>query len=282
MAVDLHLHSNISDGEDTPERVVALAAKADLTHCALMDHDTLDGIDRARSAAIDLGIGFIPGTELSVDHGETKIHMLVYFLEPADGPLQSHLAGLREGRTERNLQIVENLNQLGLEISIEDVQRHAAGPSVGRPHIADALVERGYIASRDEAFIELLHDGGAAYVERERLSAGNAIGLARDSGAVPVIAHPVTMRLNRDGYARVFRELAEIGLGGIEAYHPMHDIELRKHIAGIADDLGIAATGGSDYHGATKRSTGVGIGTGDLRVPESSVEELYAQRDQST
>lgn len=261
--------------------MIALAAEANLTHCALMDHDTLGGVDRARVAAEDVGIGFIPGTELSVDHDRTKIHMLVYFLEPTQGPLQSHLAGLRAGRTARNLEIVDNLNRLGYEISIDDVQRHAAGPSVGRPHIADALVEKGYIESRDEAFSDLLHDGGAAYVERERLSAADAIELARSSGAVPVIAHPVTMRLNRDGYADVFRELTGLGLGGIEAYYPMHDPELREHIADLAHRLGIAATGGSDYHGAGKRSYRVGVGTGNLSVPESSVEELYAQRDRS-
>jgi hypothetical protein len=279
LAVDLHLHSNISDGADTPERVIELAVQANLTHAALMDHDTLGGVDRARRAADDLGIGFIPGIELSVDHHDTKIHMLVYFLEPGEGPLQSHLADLREGRRERNEQIVANLNDLGYEITIEDVARQAAGPSIGRPHIADALVHKGYISSRDEAFADLLHDGGAAYVERSRLSARDAIRLARASGAVPVIAHPTTMGLTRDGYARTFRELTDIGLGGIEAHHPMHDMELRAHITELCAQLGIAATGGSDYHGATKRSYRVGVGGGDLRVPESAVEQLYAQRN---
>jgi hypothetical protein len=278
LAVDLHLHSNISDGADTPERVIELAVRANLTHAALMDHDTLDGVDRARRAANDLGIGFIPGIELSVDHDDTKIHMLVYFLEPGEGPLQSHLSDLREGRTERNEQIVANLNGLGYDITIDDVAQQAAGPSIGRPHIADALVSKGYLSSRDEAFADLLHDGGAAYVERSRLTARDVIRLARDSGAVPVIAHPTTMGLTRDRYGRTFRELTALGLGGIEAHHPMHDRELRAHITDLCAQLGIAATGGSDYHGATKRSYRVGVGRGDLHVPESAVEQLYEQR----
>jgi predicted metal-dependent phosphoesterase TrpH len=278
LAVDLHLHSSISDGVDTPERVIELAVQANLTHAALMDHDTLDGVDRARRAADDLGIGFIPGIELSVDHDDTKIHMLVYFLEPGSGPLQSHLSDLREGRRERNEQIVANLNELGYEITIEDVAQQAAGPSVGRPHIADALVSKGYLSSRDEAFGDLLHDGGAAYVERSRLSARDAIRLARASSAVPVIAHPTTMGLTRDEYGRVFKELTDLGLGGIEAHHPMHDLELRAHIADLCAQLGIAATGGSDYHGAAMRSYRVGVGRGDLRVPEVAVEQLYEQR----
>jgi predicted metal-dependent phosphoesterase TrpH len=279
LSVDLHLHSNVSDGADTPEQVMELAASAGLSHAALMDHDTLDGIDRARKAADRLGLGFIPGIELSVDHGSTKIHMLVYFLEPGRGPLQSELSDLRRGRNVRNEQIVERLCELGYEITLDEVQRHAKGPSVGRPHIADALVEKGYIESRDEAFADLLHDGGAAYVERARLTAADAIRLARDAQAVPVIAHPVTMNLTRDGYASTFIELTDLGLGGIEAHHPMHDLALRAHLTELAAHLGIAATGGSDYHGATKRAYRVGVGKGDLRVPESAVEQLHHQRD---
>ena len=279
MAVDLHLHSSISDGADSPERVVELAAQANLTYAALMDHDTLGGVNRARQAAQKFSIEFIPGVELSVNHGETKIHMLVYFLEPGDGPLQSRLASLRDGRGTRNVQIVEKLNQLGYVITDDDVARQAAGPSVGRPHIADALIEKGYIRSRDEAFSDLLHDGGAAYVERDRLTAEDAIRLSRASGSVPVIAHPVTMGLTRDGFSRTFRELTELGLGGIEAHHPMHIVELRDHLTELATALGIAATGGSDYHGSNKRSYRVGTGKGDLRVPGSAVEQLYEQLD---
>ncbi len=255
-----------------------LVAQANLSHAALMDHDTLDGIDRARRAAADLGIGFIPGIELSVDHHDIKIHMLVYFLEPGPGPLQSHLSSLRDGRDTRNLRIIEGLNNLGYEITLDDVLQQAEGSSVGRPHIADALVEKGYLASRNEAFADLLHDGGAVYFERTRLTAADAIRLARESEAVPVIAHPVSMKLARDGYAKTFRELTDLGLGGIEVYYPSHSLELRSHLAGIANDLSIAATGGSDYHGMEKRAYRVGIGTGDLRVPESAVDQLHEQR----
>ncbi len=143
----------------------------------------------------------------------------------------------------------------------------------------DALVEKGYISSRDEGFSDLLNDGGPAYVERRRLTAAEAIHLARASRAVPVIAHPVTMGLTRETYAEAFHQLTDLGLGGIEAHHPMHDVGLRAHLTEIAAALGIAATGGSDYHGATKRAYRVGVGNGDLRVPESAVEQLHAQRD---
>jgi predicted metal-dependent phosphoesterase TrpH len=195
MAVDLHLHSSRSDGTDTPAQIVELAASEHMTCIALTDHDNLDGIDEARQAAEAAGIEFIPGIELSVDYDGAKMHMLVYFLEPGSGPLQDRLAALRQGRDRRNVAIIEKLNRLGYEITAEDVARHAHGRSVGRPHVADALVEKGLVATRNDAFDGLLSDGGVAYVERDRLTAVDAIGLARESNAVPVIAHPITINL---------------------------------------------------------------------------------------
>ncbi len=276
---DLHLHSSASDGADAPGNLVELAAEAGASTIALVDHDTLAGIPEASQAAARSGIELIPGIELSVSHNTRKIHMLVYFLEPGPGPLQNQLAWLREGRSDRNELIVERLNDLGYQVTIDDVLRQAAGASVGRPHIADALIERGYFSHRDEVFNGLLSDGGAAYVERERLTAIRAIGLARESGAVPVIAHPLTIGYSSDEADAGFAELADAGLGGIEAHHPMHDISLREHLTAVAHALGLAATGGSDYHGATKKQYRIGVGTGDLTVPGAAVEELRAQRD---
>ena len=181
------------------------------------------------------------------------------------------------GRDRRNVEIIEKLNTLGYEITYDDVARHALGRSVGRPHVADALVEKGYVASRNDAFDGLLSDGGVAYVERDRLSAADAIKLARDSNAVPVIAHPTTIGLSSADAGPTFRDLANAGLGGIEAYHPMHDLELRAKFVEIASSLEIAATGGSDYHGAGVREFRVGKGTGDLVVPDHAVDELKDQ-----
>lgn len=277
---DLHLHSNVSDGEDTPQRLVELAAEAGVSTMALVDHDILDGVDEARATANALGVNFIPGIELSVDHVGSKIHMLVYYLNPGDGPLQNHLSWLRSGRTDRNIRIVDRLTDLGYTITMDDVLRHTGGDSVGRPHIADALIEQGYFEHRDEVFHNLLNDGGAAYVERERLGAVQAIHLARDSGAVPVIAHPLTIGWGTEEADAAFAELTSEGLGGIEAHHPMHDAALREHLAAVATRLGIAATGGSDYHGADKKRYRIGVGNGDLKVPSLAIEQLEGQRRQ--
>ncbi len=253
-----------------------MAAELGLEGIALTDHDTLAGIAEAQDAARGTGLDLIPGVELSVDHRATKIHMLVYGIEPGAGPLQDKLEDLRSGRTDRNHKIVAALVDLGYEITIEDVLRQAHGPSVGRPHIADALVALGYITTRDEAFADLLHDGGAVYFPRTHLSAAEAIELATASGGVSVIAHPKTVSLRSEPFVEMLRELKAVGLGGIEAHHPMQDQDLRLHLEGLAHKLGLVATGGSDYHGVTQREFRIGTGTGDLRVPPDAFDQISA------
>ncbi|MGI9528849.1 MAG: PHP domain-containing protein [Acidimicrobiia bacterium] len=279
MPVDLHVHSNASDGVDAPSHVMELAAAAGLSAVALVDHDTFAGIPEARATAKDLGITFVSGVELSVEHDGRKMHMLVYFVDAECTDIDTKLAELRAGRTVRNEQIARNLVRLGYDITIDEVLAEAKGPSVGRPHFADVLVAKGYFSKRDEVFEALLHDGGAAYAPRERLTATEAIELANATGGVAVIAHPATIAASAVEYDALFADLAAIGLGGIEAYHSMHTSGLRQHLAEVAASLGLAATGGSDYHGVGKRDYRIGVGRGDLSVPESALEELQNQRN---
>jgi len=278
VAVDLHTHSSASDGTDRPAQLVERAATAGLTAVALTDHDTLSGIGEATEAAADAGIRLIPGTELSVDHDSLKIHLLVYFLEPGDGPLQDRLAELRDGRNARNIEILAKLRDLGYDIDDADVAAQAGGESVGRPHIAEALVAKGVVSSRAEAFDQLLGDGGVAYVARHRLTAADAIRLAIASGAVTSVAHPYTIDGNADSYPALFGALADLGLTGLEAHYPEHDPALRAHLADLAAGLGLVATGGSDYHGTGKPGLDLGIGFGDLDVPDTVVADLEYRR----
>ncbi len=278
MAVDLHLHSNASDGTDAPAVVVQKAAAIGLTAIALTDHDTLSGIPEAQSAAAELPIELIPGVELSVDHNDVKIHMLAYFLEPEPGPLQDRLEMLRDGRDVRNRKIIEALNTLGYPITMQDVHRQAAGDAIGRPHIADALVAADLVADRSEAFRDLLGDGGIAYAERTRLTATEAITLTTESGGVTSIAHPLTIDPGNSTLRSVFEELREVGLSGIEAYYSQHPPHIRTQLVGVASDLGLVATGGSDCHGTGKPGLEIGTGHGDLIVPDSVLEELRARR----
>jgi hypothetical protein len=249
-----------------------------LSAIALTDHDTLSGVEEARAAAGNAGPRLVAGVELSVDHANVKIHLLAYFLEPGAGPLQDRLAELREGRRRRNVEIVARLQDLGYGIEEADVAAQTAGEAVGRPHIADALVAKGLIASRAEAFDGLLSDGGVAYVQRPRLSAKEAIQLATASGAVTSIAHPYTIDMNATTYPALFEELGDAGLTGLEAFYPEHSPSLREHLAALASELGLVATGGSDYHGAGKPGLKVGTGRGDLVVPDTALSDLEERR----
>ena len=278
MAVDLHVHSSASDGTEAPSLVVAKAAALGLTALALTDHDTLSGIPEAREAAARFPIELIPGVELSVDHAGVKIHMLAYFIEPAPGPLQGRLEELRSGRTIRNKRIVGRLNELGYSITMDDVLRHAAGDAVGRPHIADALVQAGAIENRSEAFVGLLGDGGSAYVERDRLTAVDAIALTTESGGVTSVAHPLTINADAATLRTIFEDLRDAGLAGIEAHYSEHSPAIRTQLADVAAELGLVSTGGSDYHGAGKPGLRIGSGHGDLVVPDTALEELRQRR----
>lgn len=276
MAVDLHLHSTQSDGTDSPTEIVRRAAEAGLTAIALTDHDTLDGMAEARRAANAVGIRLIPGTELSVDWSTGTMHMLVYHLEPGPGPLQDRLAGLQDGRTVRNGKILELLADDGIVIDDDELLAEAGEGVVGRPHIAALLVSHGHVSDIGEAFDQYLGTGRPAYVDRVRLEAGEAIRLARASGGVAVIAHPHTLGVAAEDFRTAFEELAASGLGGIEAYYAEYSPPLRAHLAGICDAMGLIATGGSDYHGDYKPGLHIGVGRGDLRVPDEAVEQLAA------
>lgn len=278
MAVDLHLHSNCSDGSLTPEEIVTGAVAAGLTGMALTDHDTLEGLAVASATARQASMRFVGGTELSVLWRRQSMHLLVYFLDPEPGPLQDRMEELRQSRQQRNHQIATKLQELGLDITIEEVTMEAGGGVIGRPHFAAVMIGKGYVANVPEAFDRYLATGRPGYVGRKRLTAEEAIRLSRKSGAVPVIAHPHTLSLRAEEFATGFSDLVAAGLGGIEAYYGEYTPAMRSRIAAICSDLGIVATGGSDYHGRYKPHLEIGTGKGDLRVPDEALEALLQAR----
>jgi len=278
VAVDLHTHSRASDGSDPPERVIELAAERRLTAVALMDHDTLAGIPAARQAAESIGIPLIPGVELSVVWPTGTMHMLAYFLEPGPGPLQDRLQALQDGRVVRNIGIVGALNDLGIDITIEEVEEESGGDSIGRPHIAAILVRKGAAHSMADAFDRYLADGRPAYLPRLRLEAAEAAELTKASGGVAVIAHPHTVAGHSRGFTEAFEAFKAIGVSGIECHYSEYAPGIRTRLAAIAADFGLIATGGSDYHGTYKPGLELGIGRGDLSVPDEAYEALLSAR----
>jgi len=275
MIVDLHSHSTASDGSDPPRKVVELAVESGLSSLALTDHDTQEGLQEAASAAEGSGLELIPGLELSLDFDRGGMHLIVLWLLPGSSPLGDRLAALRAGRDERNLRIVEMLSKVGLPITIEEVEEEAGGGSVGRPHIAAVMMSRGYVPDIRTAFDLWLGSGKPAYVGRNRLDAEEAISLARESGGVPVLAHPHTLGITTAGeMADLLARLRRAGLVGLEAVYPAYRRHEREGYADLARRFGLIPSGGSDYHGTYKPGLMLGSGYGDLVVPGSLRDEL--------
>jgi predicted metal-dependent phosphoesterase TrpH len=276
--IDLHSHSTASDGSDSPSEVVALAARAGLSALALTDHDTVEGLAEARAAAEVAGVRLIQGCELSCEVGSATMHLLVYFLEDGPGPLQDKLAGLQEARADRNRRIVDVLQARGLDVTLEDILEEAGGGSVGRPHVAGVLLAKGYVQSVQEAFDVWLAKGRPAYLDRERLLPAEAIELAHASGAVTVLAHPTSLGYDGTALERFVAGLAADGLDGLECEYGRYPPELRARLRAMAERLGLAVTGGTDYHGRYKPDLDLGTGLGDLNVPDELLDALEARR----
>ena len=276
MAVDLHTHSNFSDGSDSPTRIVDLAVAAGLSTVALTDHDGVDGVAEAAQAA-EGRIGFIPGVELSVKWDDRAAHLLVYWLTP-DSPLSNILGEIRENRTSRNRDMVAALVGLGIDITEEDIATESGRGATGRPHIAAVLVAKGVVASIPEAFDQYLAAGRPAYRGRLRLDLTRATALAKESGSVAVIAHPHTIADNENSFRHLFESMREVGVDGVECHYAEYAPEMRQRLAGFARSLDLVPTGGSDYHGTYKQGLDLGFGRGDLVVPDTVVVELEERR----
>lgn len=279
MAVDLHTHSDVSDGSETPERIIELAAAARLSAVALTDHDTLEGIPRAQVAAARLGVNLIPGVELSCEWPNGGCHIVVLWLEHGAGPLQDRLRELQHAREGRNDGILERLAELGIVIRRDDLAAQSGGGVTGRPHIAALMVEQGVVSSVREAFDEYLGNGKPAYVDRARLSPEDAIRLAGESGAVTVLAHPHTLGLdNAAQYRDAFARLQQAGLAGVECWYGEYSPVYRRSMVEMTRSHGLTPSGGSDFHGAYKPGLSLGTGRGDLVVPDHVLAELADRR----
>jgi predicted metal-dependent phosphoesterase TrpH len=266
--LDLHTHSTVSDGSDPPARIPELAAEAGCTAVALTDHDRLDGIEAARTSAARVGVELVPGCEISCEVEVGTMHLLVYFLEPGEGPLQDELVRLQDVRDRRNEVMCERLG-----LSYDDLQAEAGGMGAGRPHAAALLIRDGRATSIQDAFDRWLGKGKPGYVEKARLAPAEALRLACASGALPVLAHPNSMALGEQLPARL-AELRDLGLVGAECVYGRYSPEERSELRTLVSSLGLVVTGGSDHHGTYKPDLSVGVGRGDLDVPDAALADL--------
>ncbi len=260
---DLHTHSLHSDGTMTPTMIVERALQKGLGALALTDHDSVDGLEEARARADGTGLEIIAGVELSAHDGAVEVHMLGLYVDDHDAEFRQALVSFREQRLLRAHAILERLEELGFDLSWDDVLERAKGGSIGRPHIAEAMVAAGYVGSIDEAFRRFLGNRAPAHVTRKTMTPRGAIELVRRAGGVPAIAHPATMQ--RDA---LIPELAKVGLTALEVNHPRHDEGDRRRYLRLCEKYRLIATGGSDSHGARTGYSQVGDTTVAIEIVE--------------
>lgn len=252
MRIDLHTHSTASDGTDTPADLVRKAAAAGLDVVALTDHDTTRGHAEALSV-LPAGLTLVTGAELSCRLDGISMHMLAYLFDPEEPALLAERELVRDDRVPRAKGMIAKLNALGVPVTWEQVARIAGDGSVGRPHVASALVELGVVPSVNDAFTrQWLADGGRAYTEKHETDPFEALRLVKDAGGVAVFAHPAAAKRGRTVPESAIAALAEAGLDGIEVDHMDHDPDTRARLRGLAKELGLLVTGSSDYHGSRK------------------------------
>lgn len=269
--VDLHVHSTASDGMLTPSEVVGLAAERGLDTIALTDHDTLSGVAEAQRAAAGSGLEVIAGVEISSEGEWGDLHILGYYVNPESDPLQEMTRAMRDARVGRARKMVELLGEMGMPLEWEEVQELAGGESVGRPHVARALLNRGYVATLQDAFDRFLANGGPAHVPRLKLTPAEVIQTVVEAGGVPVLAHP-------GHYWAILERLTEFigyGLRGLETYYPNHSPTEVETLLGLCREHRLIATGGTDFHGPGFEE---GAPLGSVYVPPECVEQLRRGR----
>ena len=263
---DLHCHTTASDGLLSPTELVQLAAKLGLKGIAITDHDTIQGWKEAEKAGANYQIRILKGIELNTTWYGKEVHILGYEVDSSSNHLTDKLRVLRNAREERMVEILGRFKDLGINISVDEVQRFSHGESIGRPHIAQALIERGYVRSIKEGFDLYLGTGAPAYVPRYKLTPEEGIHLIRDAHGVAVLAHPGVLRLEKGIPAWV-----KAGLQGIEVLHSQHNRDDEKRYLEIAEEYGLLTTGGSDFHGEASKP---GVNLGGWGVPLDVMQQI--------
>lgn len=272
--VDLHVHSSASDGVCSPRDVVRHAAEVGLKAIALTDHDTVAGVPEAVAAGEAFGVEVVPGAEISTEFEDGACHILGYFFDPQDAPLNQLLRDAREGRAARNEKILERLNGLGLNLSMDDVACRVTGGTLTRAHFAAAMVEKGYVGTWDEAFDRYLGRGKPAFVPRRRVTPEAAIAAIRGAGGLAALAHP--RQLNR-GAAETdawIERLAAAGLEAVETASPDHTANFAARYRAAAERLGLLQVGGTDWHGRDDAGIYLGLGRGAMLVHYDLVQKM--------
>lgn len=271
--IDLHTHSLKSDGSMTPAEVVCEAKRAGLAAIALSDHDTVDGIEEAVAEGKKQGIEVIPAIEFSVI-SETETHILGYFIDINNPELKQTIEEIVDLRIQRNYVTCRKLNELGFDITIEEVRALAPNNFVGRAHFARVLMDKGYTESVKEGFDKYMSAGQYAYCEKQRLTAKEAIEIIKKCGGLSFLAHPHLTQFDDDKMKLYLKELKSYGLDGLEGYYTDYTPEMQEKYQSMAKELGLMISGGTDFHAKMKPHISIGTGLGNMKIPYSLIEEM--------
>lgn len=278
--IDLHIHSTASDGTLSPLEILNLAQSLNLGAISITDHDTIDGTKEALTIGIPPSLKFLTGVEISAYSPPSfsfpgSFHVLGYAINVDDSVLNQVLVTLQEARKNRNPRIIELLNRMGIELSLSEIRKEIGECQLGRPHIAKQMIKKGFVQSISEAFDKYLAKGKPAYVDKYRVDCDRAIEVILNAGGIPVLAHPVLLKIkNDDVLEKLITSLKEMGLKGIEAYYPEHTPDLIARYTEIANRHGLLITGGTDFHGSNKPGINMGSGRGNFSVPYKLYEKL--------
>ncbi len=275
--IDLHTHSTASDGTFAPAELMRAAKDAGLAAIALTDHDTFAGLPEARAEAGRLGLELVPGCELSLEYRGLPTHLLALFVDERPGHVVAELTRVREARAKRNDIMFEKLRSVGVRLSRADAERHATGV-LGRPHMAQAMLEAGVVKTFDEAFTRFLGRGGLAYVPKEKLTPSEAIAAVHADGGLAVLAHPYLLSQQPRQIEAMLEDLAGLGLDGVEVFYTEHSDAYTALLLRLAGRLNLLPSGGSDFHGGVKPGVKLGRGRGGLFVPGSLLEAMKQVR----
>lgn len=277
--IDLHNHTTASDGTATPAQAVETAASLGLRAIGITDHDTVAGIPEALEAGERLGVEVVPGIEVSSDYRDNNVHVLGYFIDPTASALRPVLDWVRNEREERNELVVNMFQRDGFDISIEALRQAYPDAVLGRPHMAEFLMRKGYTSSVKEGFERYLGEGKPYYLPKLRITIRRAVEVILDSGGVPVLAHPLQYHYPENEVIEMIEHVRRLGVRALECYYSEHTPEQQAWLLSLAERYGMGVSGGSDWHGTRKTHISMGTGTGHLRVPYTVLENLKKLRD---
>ena len=289
--IDLHTHSTASDGSYSPSALLEEAAKRGISALALTDHDTVDGLEEARQAALERGIRFIPGVELEIEWNEGEFHLLGLSIRQISANLQTAIKELARRREERNLEIVAMMHKAGITVSYDEIRAIAAGKdlqsgtdnsgfipesygSIGRPHFAAFLVRRGIVRNMEHAFDRYLGRGRPFYIPKTGLEFEQAVLAIHESGGLAILAHPMSLYVSWGRLPNLIKNLKDKRLDGLEAWHPSTNVNACKRLEELAKNLGLCVTAGSDFHGEARPDRKMGITAGGKKIDDCFLEAL--------